>query len=443
MRRSVKPGALVEYVRGSLWFGPTLAVGVAVLLGIVLGRARPSEGSFLDTLAFSGTAEGASSILRVVATTVITVNTLVFSLTVLTLQLASQQFSPRLLRTFLREGRTQAVLGVFLGTFAYALVVLAAVRSRAGVDDVPGLAVSAAFLFVLASIAAFVAFIDHIARSIRIDTLMRQVEKDTRSVIESQHPNPARAQGERSTPQPPSGAVPIPARRSGFVTAVAPQSLERLALRHSAVLALASKVGEHVVEGAPLVLAWSCRDGDAAPNADSLAEGVHDAVTITYERTMQQDIAYGLRQLVDVAVKALSPGVNDPTTAVHAIGHLASILCVLVGRDLSPIVRSDDSGLSRVILPTRTVQDYLDVACRQIRLYGARDAVVAVELLEMLAEVGRCATREEQRAAVRHQAQMVLAAGEREIVEPHDREALRRAAAAASRTAGYGRSSDA
>ncbi len=442
MRQSAKLGASVEYVRGSLWLGPTLAVGVAVLLGIVLGRVRPPEGSFLDTLAFSGTADGASSILRVVATAVITVNTLVFSLTVLTLQLASQQFSPRLLRTFLREGRTQAVLGVFLGTFAYALVVLAAVRSGAGVDKVPGLAVSVVFLFVLASIAAFVAFIDHIAHSIRIDTLMTQVEKDARSVIDSQHPGPARPGEGRSTPRPPSDAVPIPARRSGFVSAVAPQSLERLAHRHGVVLAVASRVGERVVEGGPLVLAWSSRDGDAPRNADSLTEGVHDAVTITHERTMQQDVAYGLRQLVDVAVKALSPGVNDPTTAVHAIGHLGSILCLLAGRNLSPMIRTDDKGRPRVILPVRTLEDYLDVTCRQIRLYGARDAVVAVELLEMLAEVGRCATHDEQRAAVRHQAQMVLGAGEREIVEPHDREALRRAAAAAITAAANGRSSN-
>ncbi len=136
--------------------GPALAVGLAMLLGIVLSGVEPPEGSLLDSLAFSGTADGAASILRVVATAVITVNALVFSLTVLTLQLASQQFSPRLLRTFLREGRTP----VFLATFVYALVVLGAIRSRGGEPLVPGLAVSVAFFFVLASIAAFVAFID-------------------------------------------------------------------------------------------------------------------------------------------------------------------------------------------------------------------------------------------------------------------------------------------
>ncbi len=431
MRLFVKLGAVVEYLRGSLWFGPTVAVVVAVVLGVVLTGVRPSEGSLLESLTFSGSAEGAGGILRVIATSVITINTLVFSLTVLTLQLASQQFSPRLLRTFLREGRNQVVLGVFLATFVYALVVLRAVRSGPSPnEDVPRLAVTVAFLFLLATIVAFVTFIDHIAQSLRIDTLIRQVEKDTRSVIDAQHPEPRRPGGEPPVSAPPADAVPVPARRSGFVTAVATKSLERLALRHDVVLALAPKVGERVVEGSPLVLAWRGREGDGLPEAESLAKGVHDAVTISFERTMQQDIAYGLRQLVDVAVKALSPGVNDPTTAVHALGHLTSILCVLVGRDLSPLIQSDGDGVTRVVVPTRGLKDYLDLACRQIRVYGARDPVVAVELLHLLRDVGRCATRHEDCRAVRDQALMVVAAAEREIVETHDMDAVRRAAAA-------------
>ena len=430
MRLFVKLDSLVEYLRGSLWFGPTLAVVVAVVLGLVLPRVTPSERSLLGSLAFSGDAEGAGAILRVVATAAITINTLVFSLTVLTLQLASQQFSPRLLRTFLREGRNQVVLGVFLATFVYALVVLGAVRSGPGVDQVPGLAVSTVYVFVLATIVAFVAFIDHIAQSIRIDTLLRQVEKDTRSVIDAQHPEPCRRGEDRSTPRSPPDSVPVPARRSGFVTAIAPQQLERLAVRHDVVLALAPKVGERVVDGCPLVLAWRRREGGDAPDTEALAHGVQEAVTITHERTMQQDIAYGLRELADVAVKALSPGVNDPTTAEHAIGHLASILCVLVRRDLSPVVRTDEDGVDRVVLATRTVEDYLEVACRQIRLYGAHDAVVAVELLHMLRDVDRCATRQEQHQAVAQQARMVLDAAEREIAEAHDLDAVRNAGAA-------------
>ncbi len=435
MRLFVKLGALVEYLRASLWLGPTVAVVLAVVIGAVLPRVEPPAGSLLDSLAFSGSAEGAGAILRVIATSVITVNTLVFSLTVLTLQLASQQFSPRLLRTFLREGRNQAVLGIFLATFVYALVVLRAVRSGSGPsEEVPGVAVTVAFLFMLASIVAFVAFIDHIAQSLRIDTLMSRVEKDTRSVIDAQHPQPCRPDGQPGAPEPPAEAVSVPARRSGFVTAVAGQSLKRLALGHDVVLALAPKVGERVVEGCPLVLAWRHQDGDVLPEAEALAEGVHDAVAISFERTEQQDIAYGLRQLVDIAVKALSPGVNDPTTAVHAIGHLASILCVLVRRELSPAIESDGDGTVRVIVATRLLEDYLDLACRQIRLYGARDAVVAVELLHLLQDVGGCATRDEHRRAVRDQALMVVAATEREIVESHDMDAVRRAAALVEKT---------
>ncbi len=435
MRVFVKLGALVEYLRGSLWFGPSVAVVLAVVVAVLLTQVTTAEGSLLGSLAFSGRAEGAAGILRVIATSVITATTVVFSLTVLTLQLASQQFSPRLLRTFLREGRNQVVLGIFLATFVYALVVLRAVRSGSGGnEEVPGLAVSGALVLVLATIAAFVAFIDHIAQSIRIDVLMNRVERDTREVIDAQHPEPCSPDEEGAIPEPPGDAVAVPARRSGFVTAVAPQSLERLALRHDVVLAVAAKVGERVVEGCPLVLAWPRREVAGPPAGDTLAEGVNDAVTTSFERTMQQDVAYGLRELVDVAVKALSPGVNDPTTAVHAIGHLASILCVLVGRDLSPLIQSDGDGAARVVVPTHRFPDYLDIACRQIRLYGARDAVVAAELLRLLEDVSRCATRPDRRRAVSEQADMVLAAAEREIVEPHDLDAVRRAAAAVQGT---------
>ena len=440
----VRLGALVEYLRGSLWFGATVAVVVAGVLAFVVPDIRPSEGSLLDSLAFRGSVDGAAGSLWAIATSVITVTTLVFTLTVLTLQLASQQFSPRLLRTFLREATNQVVLGIFLGTFVYALLVLREVYSGSsgGGEDVPGLAVTVALLLVFLSVAALVAFIDHIAHSVRIDALMKEVEKDTRSVIDEVYPATCRPEGEREAPGLPDDAVAVVSERSGFVTAVAPQSLERLARRHDVVLAVALKVGERVVEGCPLVLAWSGRDDGDRPDAAVLAEDVNEAIEVTFERTMQHDVAYGLRQLVDVAVKALSPGVNDPTTAVHAIGHLASILCVLVRRDLSPLVRTDDGGVVRVVVAGHGLRDYLDLACRQIRLYGARDAVVAVELLEMLGDVARCASRPVDRRAVQDQAEMVVAAAEREISEAYDMDAVRRAAAVIDRAVADGHSGE-
>ena len=427
---SVKVGALVEYLRGSLWFGPTVAVVVAGVLGVVLPTLKPADGSWLASLAFQGGAEGAAGVLRAIATSVITVTTLVFTLTVLTLQLASQQFSPRLLRTFLREGRNHVVLGTFLATFTYSLVVLHAVRSDSnGGEEVPGLAVTVAFGLALVSMGALVAFIDHITRSVRIDALMKRVENDTRSVIDSAHPEACRPEGERSIPALSGCAVSVLADRSGFVSGIAPQSLERLAIRHDLILAVVPKVGERVVEGCPLVRAFSRGEKDSPPDAAAVAEEVNEAIEIDFERTMQQDVDYGLRQLVDVAVKALSPGVNDPTTAVHAIGHLASILCVLVRRDLSAIIRTDDEGVVRVVVGTRRLQDYLHLACAQIRLYGARDAVVATALLELLRDVGRCATTHDHLRAVHDEAVMVVSAADREISEARDMDAVRDAAA--------------
>jgi len=435
MTRRVRLQGVVEYVRGALWVMPTIGVTVAIVAGLTLPTVDIGDSSYLSDIIFGGGPEGARGVLQAVSASVITVTSLVFSLTVVALQLASSQFSPRLLRTFLRLPANQLVLSVFLSTFVYSLVVLRTIRAGdEGERFVPELAVTVSLVLVLASVAALVFFIHHITTEIRVDTLMQRVEAAALGAIDRVHPDPV--DGDRpapAVPTTPPDALAIPSTRSGVVQSFSSQRLFKAACRHGAVLRLAPRVGERVVAGGALGCVW--RTG-AADHVDlrSLAEEVNAAVSVGFERTMQQDAMYGLRQLVDIAARALSPGVNDPTTAVDAVGHLASLMVVLARRRLVDDVRTDDDGAARFIAERPDFTDYLSLACGQVRRYGGDEPAVAVALLELLRQVGEAAVTADQAEAVAREVDLVVQRARRDIVQPADREVVEQAAADAHRS---------
>lgn len=427
---------ITERLRASLWFIPTLAVVAAIIGGTALSRMSVASSSWVSDIVFAGGAEGARGMLQAVAGSVITVTSLVFSLTVVTLQLASSQFSPRLLRTFLSDRGNQIVLAVFLATFAYSLTVLRTIRSGEGEAEifVPQVAVSGAFLLVLASVAALVYFIHHITQEIQVDTMMREVERETRRTIDAEYPESSTAAvGDAKAPAIPEHAVCVPSDRFGFIQFVDVDRLARVAVDHGIVIRPHAAIGEAVAERAPFAWLW-CDDGGPPPpeSVEAVRDAVHTAIQVGHERTPQEDVGLGLRQLADIAVKAMSPSINDPTTAVHAIGHLTSLLCVLASRDLGDAVIRDDHGTVRVAVIRPGFDDYLDLACGQIRRFGAGEANVAKALLWMLREVAGLvpATRQD---AVRLQADLVYAAAQRELPQDHDVDQVRHSAEAVHR----------
>lgn len=431
------PRAVTEELRGSLWFLPTLAVVVWVGLALLLIRVEVSQRSFLAEVIFSGGAEGARGMLQAVAGSVITVTGLTFSLTVVTLQLASSQFSPRLLRTFLRDTGNKIVLAVFISTFAYCLTVLRTIRAGGdgAAEFVPQLAVSVGFLLALASVGALVYFIDHIATEIRVDTMLRNVELDTRRLIERLHP-PDTADEVHAVAwaRPPDHAVAMRATRSGFFTSVSARPLLRLATEHGVVMELEPKMGDRVVEGAPLAWCWPSEPVSALRvEPQALQADVQAALTIGIERTLQEDVAYGMRQLVDVAVKALSPGVNDPTTAIHATHRLAPLLRVLAERPPGPLVWRDEEGTARLVVRRPGFKALLSDVCGQIRRYGAGEPTVMEALLDLLRDVGDGARDAARRQAVLTEIALVERAAQRSVDEPADFEPVTEAAAAARR----------
>ena len=386
-----------DATRTQLWLFPTLAVLLAVAAGVVLPLVDAAiDGAFpASGLLFAGGADAARTVLSSVSGSLITVTSLTFSLTVVTLQLASSQFSPRLLRTFTRDRFVHLTLALFLATFTYALTVLRSVRNETSgsAKFVPRLSVTVAFLLAVASVLGLVVFLAHLARQIRVETMLRTVHDDASSTVgllldERDPDTPVHP----PRPAPPPGAVPLLTDGSGFLVRVDESELLDAAVEAGAVVLLDRHPGSFVVAGTPIGLAWPLDplrpfDGDAR---DRLVGCAGAAVTTGFERTAAQDVGFGLRQLTDVADKALSPGINDPTTAVHALGHSAALLCELAGRELGPRALHDDDGRARVVLARPTLADLVDLAIAQPRRYGATDPAVLTRIGVLLRELAWC-----------------------------------------------------
>lgn len=341
-------------------------------------------------LIFGGDAGAARTLLDAISSSLITVTSLTFSLTVVTLQLASSQFSPRLLRTFTSDAFVQSTLALFLSTFTYSLTVLRAVRSadEPGTAFVPRISVTVAFVLGVLSVLGLVLFLAHLARQIRVETMLRVVHDDANATVLGFTQPLSDARHEPEMPAPPVDAIPVAASSSGFLTSIDEAGLCAAAIELDACLVIDCHPGSSVVKGVPIGVAWPARPGVASEGLDQrLQTAISDAVGVGYERTAAQDIGYGLRQLTDVANKALSPGINDPTTAVHALGHISAILCQLAERDLGPKVLRDEEDRIRVVLRRPAFAEMLDLAITQPRRYGSADPQVMTRLIRLLEEV--------------------------------------------------------
>jgi uncharacterized membrane protein len=402
--------SLQDALRTQLWPVPL----VGILLGFALGVALPAFDRHFDqqlparlsSYLFGGAPSAARTLLGAVVSSTITVTSLTFSLTVVTLQLASSQFSPRLLRTFSRDRFVHVTLALFLATFTYALAVLRTVRDPTDGSTlfVPQLSVSVAFLLCLLSVVGLVVFLAHLARQIRVETMLVSVHNDATDALRRILP-PAEDGGGAPDhgPVPPTDAVPVLSPGSGFLVTIDEEALLRAATEADGVLLIDRSPGGSLVEGTPVGVGWA-RAGILGEEAEQrLRDGVAGAVVTGIERTAVQDVGYGLKQLTDVCTKALSPGINDPTTAIHALGHTSALLCELADRNLSPRLLHDEEGALRVIMRRDGFAELLEESVGPPRRYGAADPFVLGRLFALLREVAWHAKRPEQREAITSQ----------------------------------------
>lgn len=396
----------LRYLRESLWFIPSLfAVGALVLAGIMLLVDENFRGTGEVPFMFGGSVEGAREVLSTIAMSMLTFTGLVFTITMLVLQAASNQLTPRVLRTFLRDRSNQAVLGLFVATFLFALVVLRYTRSPEENSDafVPGISIGTAFILLVASIGAFIYYIDHMAHSIRASTVIHNIATETRAAIRSLFPDPVGEPEEGSQEEARTGtaehdqrataAIPtgrpshvVRAPDAGVLAGVDEGALIKSIGRPDAeavnerFVEMVPLVGDYVAEGSPVFRVWGEWDEEEL-------DGLQGAIETGRERTMDSDAAYGVRQLVDIAVRALSPGVNDPTTAIQALDRIHDLLHRLVQRRIPSPLRRDPTGQGRLFLRRPAWEDYLLLAVEEIRLSAEGQVHVLRRLRQMLLDV--------------------------------------------------------
>lgn len=381
-------------LNSSFWFVPAVMALSAVVLSFVLievdarlGVTQTDNPSALYTFG----PEGARTMLSVIASSMITVASLIFSITMLSLQLASSQFGPRTLGNFMRDRSNQIVMGTFIATFLYCLFVLRSVRGTEGTSFVPHLAVGFGILMAAASVAVLLYFIHHIATSIRVETLLEKLTNEGCAAVDHLFPDrlghgqAGEAAGQTLPVDFEAGSRQIPADSDGYVQYIGGDVLMRLATDHDLVLVIAARPGAFVTEGACVITAYP-----KAKVSDEIDEDLRGAVVIGRDRTSHQDLEFAIRRIVELAQRSLSPGINDPTTALYCIDRLGQVFGRLASRDIPSPMRFDHSGQLRVLTEVFDLGDITYRAFAAIARYGMTDADVVTRLAETLLTLEKC-----------------------------------------------------
>jgi uncharacterized membrane protein len=378
-------------VRSSLWFIPV----ICVLAGLVLSATTMAIDRALDFGVvprwLTGGPDAALAILTTIAVSMVSLAALVLTITMVVVQLAMGQFSPRIVQTFLRDRPSQLAIGLFVATFAHSMLALREVDFE-GDGQVPGLAIVIGYLLVLSSIVMLVIYVHHIGRSLRVSALIELVGNDTRSLLDEQHPDLLGA----AEPDPSTVVAP----KSGVVISIDRERLVELAVAGNCVLHVVPALGSFVPSGAALIRI----EGDTSRLDHAAAAG---ALRFGLERTLDEDVAYGFRMLVDMAERALSDSpFLDPTTAVQAIDRLHDGLRQLAQRVLPDGRFRDDHGRLRLTLPVMDWNAYVHLAFDEIRIAGAPSPQITRRLVAALNDLLGVAPPE-RRAALEEQLDLI------------------------------------
>ena len=427
-----------EYLRGTYWAVPSAMSVAAVLLSIgMIQLDQAATPRLLQRLSwvYTGGPEGARAVLSTIAASMITVAGVTFSITIVALTLASQQFGPRLLRNFLRDFGNQVVLGTFVSTFLYCLLVLRTVRGTDDAEFVPHLAVTVGVTLAMVSLGVLIFFIHHVATSIQASRIIANVAEDLDRAIDRLFPeyigaDAASVDGAPASTDRPGterGARAVAARTTGYVQAIDAEGLMTIARQHDLVVRVHARPGSFVRQGGVLLTVTP-----APGQADAEDKPFHDVFIIGSDRTGTQDVTFFIEQLVELAVRALSPGINDPGTARLCIDRLEHALCHLGGRRIPSGARYDEDGRLLVLACPLTFPDVVESALAEIGRYGRSSVSVTCRLLEAVRHVGSCVTREADRSALLREAaavaagvrEVALSEGDRELIAQYHRAAL-------------------
>ena len=419
-----------EALRTTLWVVPTVQVVFATLLfGLTYSLDRSAYGGGLTMPGWvnNGSADAARQILTAIAAAVITVVGLVFSITIVALTLASTQFGPRMLRNFVRDRGTQLTLGTFVATFVYAVLTLGSIGHGTRGDFVPHLSVTVALGLVLAALGVLIYFIHHITKSIQLPQVIASIAGDLGIAIDADvaakrtssvgEAGPSVAELQTRLRQ--NGAT-VPAAKSGYLQFVSYADLVDIAAQSKGVIRLLYRPGHFLVEGLPLAEVWP---PDAA---GGVARRLERAQVTGPHRTLAQDPAFAIDQLVEIAIRALSPAVNDTFTAMTCIDWLADALCKISSRWNPKLVHRDSLGHVRVLAAEVVYNRFVERAFDKIRQAGWGMPAILIRQLEGLERIAQYTATPAHRNVLVEQADMILRSSEASIPERADRAAVRR-----------------
>jgi uncharacterized membrane protein len=413
MERRFHPLAALNRLRSTYWFLPsmvTIAAAIAAQALIWIDRAYGGADTWLGW-AYGGGADGARALLSAIAGSAITVVSVTFSVLVVALTVSSQHFGPRLLTNFMRDTPAQLVLGTFTGMFAYCLMVLRTVQGDGGdrfVFFVPHLAITGAVALTLFSVGMLIYYVHHVAVAMQVSEITARVASDFEQAIERMYPErlgEGAEPPEDRQPEPPRDAIWICSPSSGYIQEIDSRHVFDLATTHQTLVWLTRRPGDFVIAGMPIAAA-----DPAALDPERLSQALCDAYIIGTERTSTQDAAFAIQQLVEVALRALSPGVNEPFTAITCVDRLGQGFTKLLTRRIPSPIRTDDDGHRRVIALPRSFHELACEAFEPIALNTGGNHGVAERLLDTLEYLVLRARRSADRRAISRVADVVFTA---------------------------------
>ncbi|MFD3947126.1 DUF2254 domain-containing protein [Streptomyces sp. NPDC058579] len=414
-----------ETLRTNLWLIPSLEViGVMLLFTVtyLIDRAAYRSEVTLPSWVMAGTADSGRQILIVIAGALVTVVGVVFSVIIVALSLASTQFGPRMLRTFIRDRGAQFTLGTYVATFAYVLLALISIAPGSHGDFVPHLSITVAMVGMGLDVAVLIYFIHHITVEIQLPRVISRIAAELSQAITTQSAK-TRDDVPGSTVGPSAeellgrlegsdGVVFV--RKSGYLQFIRHQHLVRIAAKADATILLPYRPGHFLVAGSGMARVWP---PEAAP---VVQRALAKAEVTGHARTLAQDISFGVDQLVEIAIRALSPAINDTFTAMTCIDWLSSSLCRITDHWDPSGVHRDGEGVIRVISTEVGYDRLVQRSFEKIRQAGSGMPAVMIRQLEALTKIMERATTTEQRALLLHQAAMIHEASG-SIPEPSDR----------------------
>lgn len=420
----------LQRLNASFWFLPTVILTIAIILAILfitLDQQVQYEPKGLLKYAFADSANSAETILSTIAAAMIGLAGTVFSITLVVLTLASSQFGSRLLRNFMYDKVNQVVLGTYIATFLYCLIVLNAIKSTDEFGFIPAFAVLVATIAALANIILLIIFIHHIATNIQTDKVIYDISTNLSASIRKIYPQKI-GQSIDNTEVPDLDILrtiydqrtELKSKKSGYLQSISDTDLMELASKYNLIVELLYKPGDYIVENSMLGIIMS-----TTAITEEIQNEILDSLLLGNLRTTLQDAKHSIHQMVEIASRALSPGINDPYTAITCIDNLTSIMCYLTGIVFPSRYRYDEDEKLRLITDKTNFDGLLDTSFNQIRQFGATSPSVIIKLMEAMMTIYNMSDKAENKKSIARHAGMILRTGQRSFEEPLDVEDLR------------------